>query len=46
MIFLWQILSGAAEITIKWIPLPASTVRITVVTDVSVAGRGRESEVS
>jgi len=45
MILKWQRLSGAIEITTRCTPLPASTVRITVVTDVSVAGRGRGSEV-
>ena len=42
MILKWQTLSGAIEMVIRYIPLPASTVRIIIIPDVSIASRERE----
>jgi len=42
MISKWQILSGATETIIRCPPPPVSTARITIIPDVSIAGRERE----
>jgi len=41
MILKWPTLSGAIEMVIRYIPLPASTVRIIIIPDVFIVGRGR-----
>jgi len=46
MILKWPTLSGAIEMVIRYIPLPASTAKITIIPDVSIAGREREYAVS